>query len=103
MELFTRAAELGFSKAHSRLGNIYRDGGNLKQAKFHYEAAAMAGHEGARYNLGSLEVQSGNTERAMKHFTIAALAGDYRSMQQLKKCFEKGLVTRKSIDSTLAA
>jgi TPR repeat protein len=103
MEIYVRAANLGYSKAHYNLGGIYVEGGNMKKAKSHWEAAAMAGDEVARYNIGCMEAQSGNIEQAMKHWTIAALAGDYRSMQQLKNCFEKGLVTRESIDSTLLA
>ena len=43
MELLTKSAELGYSKAHSSLGNIYYEGGNMKKAKFHLEAGAMAG------------------------------------------------------------
>jgi TPR repeat protein len=101
-ELYTRAANLGCSKAHNNLGNIY-EGGNMKKAKFHYEAAAMAGDEVARCNFGFMEVQSGNIERAMKHWTIAASAGNYKAMFQLNICFEKGLVGRESIDSTLTA
>ena len=50
MELYARAADLGCSY----LANIYHKGGNLKKAKFHYEAAAMAGDEVARYTLGGL-------------------------------------------------
>ena len=63
MELWTQAAELGSSSAHSNLGNQYRRGGDLKKAKFHYEAAAMAGEEVARLQLGSLESEFGNIER----------------------------------------
>ena len=37
MSLYNRAAALGFSKAHCFLGNHY-EGGNLKKAKYHYEA-----------------------------------------------------------------
>ena len=44
MELNAMSAELGFSKAYCNLGKLYHDGGNLKKAKFHYEAAAMAGY-----------------------------------------------------------
>ena len=66
-ELYTRAAELGFSKAHYNLSIIYHEGGDKKKAKFHWEAAAMAGHEVARYNLGVMEYSSGNIERAIKH------------------------------------
>ena len=49
------------------MADIYRQGGDLKKAKFHYEAAAMAGHELARNNLGCIEGNSGNMEGAVKH------------------------------------
>jgi TPR repeat protein len=62
IELYARAGQLGHSMAHNQLGGIYKDGGELKKAKFHYETAAMAGNELARWNLGCLEAQSGNME-----------------------------------------
>jgi len=103
MELYARAAELGHSKAHSNLGNIYYMGGDLKKAKFHLEAAAMAGHEVARNSLGLIEYNSGNKERAMKYWTIAASAGDLKAMPELRLSFEQGYVNRESINSTLVA
>jgi TPR repeat protein len=102
-ELWIRAADLGCSQAHYRLGDVYFKGGDSKKAKFHLEAAAMAGHEVARCNLGGLEYNSGNIERAIKHWTIGASYGDYQAMHHLKICFENGLASRESIDSTLAA
>jgi TPR repeat protein len=63
----------------------------------------MAGHEVARFNLGVMEAESRNMERAVKHWTIAASAGSFNAMQHLKICFERGLVSRDSIDSILAA
>jgi len=103
MELYIRAAKIGCSKAHNNLANVHHEGGNMKKAKFHFEAAAMAGQEGARYNIGILEAKSGNMERAIKHWTIAASAGDYFAMHKLRTFFEKGDVSRESIDLTLAA
>jgi TPR repeat protein len=103
MELWTRAAKLGSSKAHFFLGQKYREGGYLKKAKFHYEAAAMAGHEVARCNIGSLEFISGNKERALKHWTIAASAGDHSAMQNLQTRLKVGFVSRDAIDSILTA
>jgi TPR repeat protein len=103
MELFTRAADLGNKKAHSKLADIYKEGGCSKKAKFHFEAAAMAGDEVAQCNLGLMEAQSRNIERAVKHWTIAASAGHYKAMQELKTLFEKGFVSRESINSTLEA
>jgi TPR repeat protein len=70
IELYSRAAELGCSKAHGNLGTIYDERGDWKKTKFHWEAAAMAGHHDARYNLGVIENDSRNLERAIKHWTI---------------------------------
>jgi TPR repeat protein len=103
IELYTKAAELGYSKAHSFLGNIYYEGGDMKKAKFHLEAAAMAGHEGERYNLGILEYNSGNIEQAIKHWAIAASAGEYDAMHEMRTLFKKGHISRESIKSTLTA
>ena len=103
MELYARAADLGFNKAHHHLADIYHAGGAPKKAKFHYEAAAMAGHEMARYNLGVMECNSGNMERAIKHWTIGASAGEFDAMNHLRIGFEMGIVSQESIDSTLAA
>jgi len=103
MELYTKAANLGFSQAHGSLGDIYYEGGCLKKAKFHYEAAAMAGHEEARCNLGAMEAHSGNIERALKHLRIAASAGCYNAMNYLRLFFDQGHVSRDSIDSSLIA
>jgi hypothetical protein len=103
MELYARAAELGCSKAHTKLAGVYHKGGYLKKAKFHFESAAMAGHEEARCIVGLMEADYGNTEQAIKHWIIAASAGDYTATHQLRTYFEKGLVSSKSIDSTLIA
>ena len=106
LELYARAAELGSNHAHFQLGLYYRAGGDLKKAKFHYEAAAMAVDEVARSNLGCMEAQSGNMERAVKHWTIAASAGHYGAMKNLIKVIEMGYVgyvSRAAIDSTITA
>jgi len=103
MGLYPRAADLGCIKAQNQLGGIYSKGGYLKKAKFHYEAAAMAGNEIARYNLGCIEYNSGNIERAVKHWTIAASVGCYDAMHEMRRFFEKGKVSRESIDATLSA
>ena len=42
-------------------------------------------------------------ERAVKHWTIAASAGQYYAMSLLRTGFEKGYVSRESINSTLVA
>ena len=103
IELYAKAADLGYSMAHFHLGNEYREGGGLKKSKFHSEAAAMAGHEGARNNLGSMEAQSGNTGRAVKHWMIAASGGHCDAMKNLLVAFNHGSTSRATIDSTLTA
>jgi TPR repeat protein len=91
MELWTQAAALGSSQAHFALGCNYDEGGDLKKAKVHHEAAAMAGHEGARFNIGYIEYKSGNVERSLKHSMIAASAGYYKAMHNLLVDFEQGV------------
>jgi TPR repeat protein len=103
MELYARAADLGYTKAHNNLAGFHHEGGNLKKAKFHFEAAAMAGDEVARFNLGVIENDSRNLERAVKHWTIAASAGDFCAMHQLITGYGFGRIGRESIDWTLAA
>jgi TPR repeat protein len=103
IELYTRAADLGYCKAHFELGNHYDAEGNSKKERFHYEAAAMAGHEAARCNLGSIEGNSGNIKQAIRHFMIAASAGHYIAMNNLIIAFKQGLVSRNAMDSTLTA
>jgi tetratricopeptide (TPR) repeat protein len=103
IDLWKQAAELGSSKAHYELGCSYDEGGDLKKAKFHYEAAAMAGHDAARYNIGCMEYKLGNKERAVKHWTIAASAGNDQAINNLIFAFNQGLINRDTIDSTLTA
>jgi TPR repeat protein len=102
-ELLMRAAELGSSHAHCLLGNVHEEGGDLKKAKFHYESAAMAGNDVARFNLGAMEMKSSNGIRALKHFMIGASTGCFQSMHKLLKSYEKGIVSRDAINSTLTA
>ena len=103
MELLAQAADLGYCKAHCSLADIYYEMGDLKKAKFHYDAAAMLGHEVARKNLGCFEKTLGNMELAIKHWIVSASAGHYQAMGHLKTCFEKGCFSGESIDSTMTA
>jgi TPR repeat protein len=103
MELCIRSADLGYYKAHGQLADVFYQKGDMKKAKFHFEAAAIAGHEGARCNLGTTEAQSGNMERAMKHWMIAASAGNYKAMYGIQYYFVQGVVSKDAIDSTLTA
>jgi TPR repeat protein len=101
MDLWKQAAELGSNDAHYHLGICYGEGGDLKKAKFHYEAAAMAGNDNARYNLGYDEYHAGNVERAVKHWKIAASSGHHKAMNNLIQLFKRGIGSRDPIDSIL--
>ena len=94
MELCSRAAELGCSAAHNNLAGVYHEWGDMKKAKFHLEAAAIAGHEVARNNLGIMEDMSRNREQAVKHWMIAASAGCYRAMHELVTNLGLGRISR---------
>jgi lipopolysaccharide biosynthesis regulator YciM len=83
------------------LGILYDK--DLKKAKIHYEAAAMAGQEVARCTLGTIELNSGNVVQAVKHWMIAASAGEYRAMHFLLEALKRGYVSRDTINSSLEA
>ena len=91
------------SHTHYYLGAYYHEGRDLKKAKFHYEAAAMAGHEGARCNIGAIEFESGN--KTLDYCCVIWELGIIMpwTMDALRTYFERGLVSRESIDSTLKA
>ena len=104
MELWKQATELDSRYAHCFLGYVYYEGGDLKRAKFHTAAAAMAGHDAERCNLGTIEAQSGNLGRAIKHWTIAASTGNHTAMYNMLVNFKQGQgVSRDALISTLTA
>ena len=55
----------------------------------------------ARNNLGFIEGSSGNHYLAMKHFLIAARAGDPLSLENVKKGYTIGHVTKDEYANTL--
>ena len=107
IESWCRASELGCAVAHYRLGIAYVDGDGVdmdkKKAVHHWQIAAMKGIEQARYNLGGIEYNSGNDDRAMKHFMISAKCGYDKSLQEIKKGFMEGKVTKDDFESVLRA
>ena len=50
-----------------------------------------------------MESLSGKMGRAIKHWTIAASAGNHFAMHNLLVVFNRGVVSRESIDSTLTS
>ena len=106
-ELFLKAGELGCADGYFNLGSSYNYGTGVEMDKKkanHFSAlAAMNGSVFARMSLGNIEVQAGNYERAKKHFILAARAGDSKCLENIKKSFTGGLVTKNEYESTIRA
>jgi len=98
LELYHRAANLGYANAYSSIGYAYSNGQgvkvNKKRASHYFELSAMMGNETARHNLGSMEARTGNTDRALKHYMIAASAGDNDSLIQIQDLYSNGHATK---------
>lgn len=107
VELWRKAAELGYMEAYYNLGNRYENGGGVEidteEAIRNYEIAAMGGIEEARYRLGLMENKKGNADRMAKHFVIAAKMGHNYALGMVKECYTKGWVTKEVFASTLRA
>ena len=104
-ELWMKAGELGRDDAYINLGNSYHSGSgveiDMKKAKYYYELAAMNGAVYARHNIGALEGQAGNIHRATKHFILAARAGSKPSLDDVKRGYKHGVVTKDEYASAL--
>ena len=106
-ELWLRAGELGCAEAYYNLGVAHENGRGVevdkKKAKHFYELAAMNGDVDARYNLGRMEAQAGNIARAYKHYILSAKAGFKMSLDEVKKGYMKGFITKDEYANTLRA
>ena len=98
LELWHRAAELGYSVAYGSIGFAYKYGEGVevdeKKAVHYYELAAIMGDEKARYNLGNNEIRAGNLDRALKHFMIAIRSGDDGSLKRIQELYSNGHATK---------
>eukprot|EP00956_Cyclotella_meneghiniana_P007846 scaffold10456_cov45-Cyclotella_meneghiniana.AAC.5 len=105
VELYQRASDLGCVRAHYNLASMFLIGNGVgmdkKKFTHHCQIAAMAGHEHARRNLGFYELQNGNMRCAYKHFMISAKCGDNNSMDEVKKGFKAGVVTKQEFEETM--
>ena len=106
-EYWTRAAELGDADAHYNLSVLYEQGygieKNEKKRVFHLEEAAIAGQPAARHNLACYEERNGRNDRAVKHLIIAANLGSDLSMQELKKHYKDGKISKEDFAAALRA
>ena len=106
-ELFLKAGELGCADGYYNLGISYHRGKGFEvdmgKTKHYYALAAIGGSILARTNLGVLEGRPGNHHRTMKHLILAAKAGDNTALENVKKMFMYGLVTKDEFANTLRA
>ena len=99
LELWHRAAELGYAESYYHIGReYYRDGGLVERdenkAKHNWELSAMRGDAMARYNLGVIEANLGNLERALKHWMIAVKDGKSGTLKCIKALYSNGDATK---------
>ncbi|KAL7523244.1 hypothetical protein ACHAXR_000094, partial [Thalassiosira sp. AJA248-18] len=107
LELWHRAAKLGYAKSHSNIGTIYYHGNGVeedgKKAKYHWGLAAMGGDVTARHDLGVVEWKAGNMNRAIKHLMISAGFGHDESLKKIQDGFSCGFVTKDDFEKALCA
>ncbi len=105
MQYWTKAAELGEIMAHHILSIMYHKGEgvekDLKKAVYHMEEAAIGGHHLARRMLGCYEGNAGRHDIAMRHFIIAAKLGYDDALEEVKKGFQRGFVSKEDYASSL--
>ena len=107
-ELWVQAGELGCAEAYLFLAFWVQEMGgggaiDKKKVKHYYELAAMGGCMPARHNLARLEGQAGNHSRGMKHLIMAARAGSKESLDEVKRGYKAGLVTKDEYANALRA
>ena len=98
LELWHRAAELGYAAAYTNIGVFYNCGIGVeideKKANHCWELAAIQGSVMARYNLGNNERKAGNFDRAVKHYMIAAQDGKADSLKKIEQFYLNGHATK---------
>ena len=119
LELWHRAAELGYAASYSNIGVAYFNGAGVgrdeKKAMHYFELAAIGGDVVARYNLGwyhTRGLQYGwhessaatlNIERALKHYMIAVRSGDNNSLKMIQQLYTTGRASKDDYAKALKA
>jgi TPR repeat protein len=98
LELFHRAADLGYAKAYNGIGVAYYNGAGVEvdkeKAKHYYELAAMKGCVYSRHNLGVMEGKAGNMDRSLKHYMIVVEGGHNDSLNSIQEFYLHGYVSK---------
>ena len=105
LELFHRAAELGYAEAYSKIGSFYFYGKSVdvdkKKATHYCELAAIGGDTVARFLLGYTACCAGNMDKALKHFLIAFMGGSKESLEKIQQLYIDGHVTKEDYTKAL--
>jgi len=106
LELWHRAAHLGYAEAYCNIGYSYANGIrgvvlDKKKAQYYYKLAAMAGDTQARHNLGNNELRAGNMDRALKHYLIAGGCGHANSLGTIKELYSRESITKEDYTKAL--
>ena len=107
LELFHRAAELGYAAGYNSIGYCYDYGYGYgvqvdkKKANHYYELTAMRGNERARHNIGNNEYREGNIIRALRHYKIAVRSGEAESLKIIKEIYKDGHATKDDYTTAL--
>jgi len=105
LELYHRAAELGYSAAYTSIGVAYNNGEGVevdkKKAEHYFELAAVRGDVTARYNLAAINENAGKYNRAIKHYLIAVGAGDNEALKKTHELYSRGFATKEDYTKAL--
>lgn len=110
MELFQRASDLGNAAAFGFLARMYEfDTNELgiacnpEKVLKCLELGTEAGDIGSRHVLGLKEYERGNRAVAIRHWQICAAVGYKNSTNELIKCYQEGLVSKRELEESLRA
>ena len=107
LELWHRAAEIGYANAYNNIGFCYVNGHGVEvdkeKALHYYELAAMKGDVYARHNLGNKEGKEGNIDKVLKHYMISTRGGYDGSLKRIKVLYSNGYATKEEYMKALQA
>ena len=107
LEMYIRAAELGYAPAFYTIGKCYLNGIGVEQetskALSYCEIAAKKGHLHAHKWLASFNGMNMDIQKCIKHYKVVAIAGDKGAMDQLMKLYKKEFLSKEELAQTLRA
>ena len=108
LEMYIRAAELGFAEAFGKLGSYYQLGVapvelDMSKALAFYEICAKQGSVRMHRMLSEIHGRNGNHQESIKHLKVAASAGEQDAMALSMKFYKVGLLSKEDLTKTLRA